>query len=184
MKPVPLLSMLLLALGSAGSSAGESATRRGAELFSGAAALQGTIVGHSSALPPAAARCINCHAIGTAAPASAASAASFGPLLTRHGLTAAVARRGGPPSRYDAPAFCRLLRQGFQSLVILDASAGLLPGKRMPQSCSDKKSQRMSKFVATFRVQKWDMPSAGHNWSLDGAGEALPNGRSLAFHPS
>ena len=93
--------------------------RRGAELFSGAAALQGTIVGHSSALPPSAARCINCHAIGTAAPASAASAASFGPLLTRHGLTAAVARRGGPPSRYDAPAFCRLLRQGVDPAWVI-----------------------------------------------------------------
>ncbi len=112
MKPAALLSMLLLALVAAGGSAGESPARRGFDLFSGTAALQGTIVGHSSALPPAAARCINCHAIGNAAPAQAASAASFGPLLTRRGLTGAMARRGGPPSRYDAPAFCRLLRQG------------------------------------------------------------------------
>ncbi len=83
------------------------------------APLQGTIVGHSSALPPAAARCINCHAVGRAAPASAASAASFGPLLTPQSLTGAVARRGGPPSRYDAPAFCRLLRQGVDPAWVI-----------------------------------------------------------------
>ncbi|MEO8808021.1 MAG: hypothetical protein ABI433_18215 [Burkholderiaceae bacterium] len=114
MKPAALLSTLLLVLGSPGASAGESPTRRGVDLFNGGAPLQGTIVGHTNALPPSAARCINCHAIGTAAPSSAASAsaASFGPLLTPQSLTGAVARRGGPPSRYDAAAFCRLLRQG------------------------------------------------------------------------
>jgi len=112
MKPAVLLSMLLLVLGSPGAGAGESPTRRGSELFNGGAPLQGTIVGHSSALPPSASRCVNCHAIGSAAPSSAASAASFGPLLTPQSLTGAVARRGGPPSRYDAAAFCRLLRQG------------------------------------------------------------------------
>jgi hypothetical protein len=116
MKPAALLSTLLLVLASPGGSAGESVTLRGFALFSGAAPLQGTIVGHSSVLPPAAARCINCHAIGTAVPASAAS---FGPLLTPQGLTGAVARRGGPPSRYDAPAFCRLLRQGVDPAWVI-----------------------------------------------------------------
>jgi hypothetical protein len=119
MKPVLLLSTLVLAAGSLGGAAGDSVTRRGIDLFSGVLPLQGTIVGHSSALPPSAARCINCHAIGSAAPASAASAASFGPLLTPHGLTGAVARRGGPPSRYDAPAFCRLLRQGVDPAWVI-----------------------------------------------------------------
>jgi len=121
MKPVPLLSTLLLAVGSLGGSAGESLTRRGFELFSGVLPLQGTIVGHTSALPPSAARCINCHAIGSAAPAppSASAAAPFGPLLTPQGLTGAVVRRGGPPSRYDASAFCRLLRQGVDPAWVI-----------------------------------------------------------------
>jgi hypothetical protein len=114
MKAAALLSMLLLA--APAGTAGESVARRGFALFSGAAPLQGTIVGHSSVLPPAAARCINCHAIGTAVPASAAS---FGPLLTRQGLTGAAARRGGPPSRYDAAAFCRLLRQGVDPAWVI-----------------------------------------------------------------
>ena len=120
MRPGALLSTLLLALLPLGAAAGDSPARRGFELFSGAASLQGTIVGHASALPPAAARCVNCHATGSAAaPASVASAASFGPLLTPQGLTGAVARRGGPPSRYDAPAFCRLLRQGVDPAWVI-----------------------------------------------------------------
>lgn len=121
MKSVLLLSTLLLAAVSLGGTAGDSLTRRGLDLFSGVLPLQGTIVGHSNALPPSAARCINCHAIGSAVPASspASAAASFGPLLTPHGLTGAVARRGGPPSRYDAPAFCRLLRQGVDPAWVI-----------------------------------------------------------------
>lgn len=121
MKPVLLLSMLLLAVGSLGGAAGDSVTRRGFDLFSGVLPLQGTIVGHTNALPPSAARCINCHAVGSAAPASpsASAAAPFGPLLTPPSLTGAVARRGGPPSRYDAPAFCRLLRQGVDPAWVI-----------------------------------------------------------------
>lgn len=121
MKPVLLLSTLVLAAGSLAGTAGESVTRRGFELFSGVLPLHGTIVGHTSALPPSAARCINCHAVGSAVPASstASAAASFGPLLTPQGLTGAVARRGGPPSRYDAPAFCRLLRQGVDPAWVI-----------------------------------------------------------------
>lgn len=99
--------------------AAAAGNERGHALFTGAAALQGSIVGHTSALPPAAARCINCHAEGSAVAGSAASATSFGPLLTRRHLTDALARRGGPPSRYDPAAFCRLLRQGVDPAYVM-----------------------------------------------------------------
>jgi len=100
--------------------AGAAGPSRGHDLFSGAAPLRGTIVGHANALPPQAARCVNCHGGSTAGPtAAAASAASFGPLLTRTSLTQPVARRGGPPSRYDRATFCRLLRDGIDPAYVI-----------------------------------------------------------------
>ena len=94
--------------------------QRGLQLYAGAAPLQGTITGHAAPLPPGAARCINCHALGTAGPALAASApSSFGPLLTRARLTQRTARRGGPPSAYDETSFCRLLRTGIDPAWVL-----------------------------------------------------------------
>ena len=98
----------------------DAAVQRGLQLYAGAAPLQGTITGHAAPLPPAATRCINCHALGTAGPARAASApSSFGPLLTRERLTQRIARRGGPPSAYDEAAFCRLLRTGIDPAYVL-----------------------------------------------------------------
>ena len=123
--PGALMMLVLAVASSAGAAAGEGAASRGRELFTGAAPLNGTIAGHTSALPPPAARCVNCHAIGSAGPgragaaSAAASAASFGPLLTVQGLTGLVARRGGPPSRYDEAAFCRLLRQGVDPAWVM-----------------------------------------------------------------
>ena len=123
--PGALMMLVLAVASSAGAAAGEGAAGRGRELFTGTAPLHGTIAGHTSALPPLAARCINCHAIGSAGPgragaaSAAASAASFGPLLTVQGLTGLVARRGGPPSRYDEAAFCRLLRQGVDPAWVM-----------------------------------------------------------------
>ncbi len=113
-----VLPTLLLAASVLAAGAGPAG--RGHALFTGAAPLHGTINGHASALPPAAARCVNCHTIGSAAPgAAAASVASFGPLLTKQGLTGLVARRGGPPSRYDEAALCRLLRQGVDPAWVM-----------------------------------------------------------------
>ncbi len=90
----------------------------GRALFEGRTELRGKIRGHSTVLPSHASRCSNCH-LTAEPPASAASAASasrltqtFGPVLTPTQLTALRARRGAPPSRYDLPAFCTLLRTG------------------------------------------------------------------------
>ncbi len=102
----------------------DAAVQRGLQLYAGAAPLQGTITGHAAPLPPSAARCINCHALGSAGPARAASVSSpaprsFGPLLTRERLTQRIARRGGPPSAYDEASFCRLLRTGIDPAYVL-----------------------------------------------------------------
>ncbi len=112
------LAAVLVTPGTAASNDG--AVQRGLQLYAGAAPLQGTITGHAAPLPPGAARCINCHALGTAGPARAASApSSFGPLLTRERLTQRIARRGGPPSAYDETNFCRLLRSGIDPAYVL-----------------------------------------------------------------
>jgi hypothetical protein len=94
---------------------------RGRQLYSGELPLVGRITGHSTDLPPSALRCINCHAAGTAAPASpgAAAAASFGPALNGDMLIRPTPRRGGPPSRYDEQALCKLLSTGVDPAYII-----------------------------------------------------------------
>lgn len=95
---------------------------RGAALWRGEQPLVGRIAGHDRVLPPEAARCINCHS-GVTPPRDAIQAVP--PLTARH-LREAVARRGGPPSRFDEAGFCTLLRTG------LDPAAVLLP-RHMPR---------------------------------------------------
>jgi hypothetical protein len=94
---------------------------RGRQLFAGELPLAGRVTGHTADLPPSASRCANCHAAGTAPPllAGSASAASFGPALNAFGLTRAKPRRGGPPSRYDEQALCKLLTTGVDPAYII-----------------------------------------------------------------
>lgn len=120
-----MAALLLAAAGAAmalpPAAAPAEALARGRALFAGTAPLRGTISGHGSALPPAGARCVNCHSAGAAGPAGApaSAAASFGPLLMRQHLTELLPRRGGPPSRYDEATFCRLLRTGIDPAYVL-----------------------------------------------------------------
>lgn len=101
----------------------------GARAFDGRSALVARIDGHAEPLPASAAACANCHR-PSAAPrrpdGSAAPDASLGPPLHQAALLAAVERRGGPASRYDAQAFCRLLRTG-------EDPAGVLLPRAMPR---------------------------------------------------
>jgi hypothetical protein len=92
----------------------------GAALFEGRSPLAARIGGHVDRLPPAMVACANCHR-----PTPAASA-SPGPVLSRDLLLAPVARRGGPPSRFDRGAFCRLLETG-------EDPAGVLLPRAMPR---------------------------------------------------
>lgn len=94
---------------------GAADAARGAALFYGARPLPGRIASHLGGLPPAVLRCANCHAVG----AGPAVARSIAPRLGRASLALPQARRGGPPSAYDAAALCRLLRTGEDPARVL-----------------------------------------------------------------
>jgi len=123
----------------------------GESLFDGRAPLVARIGGHVDPLPPAVVACANCHrpapqpvgvalstdrpqeggnrpagpAVTEGGPARAALA-SPGPVLHRDLLLEPVPRRGGPPSRFDREAFCRLLQSG-------EDPAGVLLPRAMPR---------------------------------------------------
>ncbi|NML16567.1 c-type cytochrome [Azohydromonas caseinilytica] len=84
---------------------------RGQRLFQGEEPLAARIAGQDFALPAGASRCGNCH--------GGAAAQRIAPLLTTVSLTSATSRRGGPPSRYDAASFCRLLRSGVDPAHVI-----------------------------------------------------------------
>lgn len=103
---------------------------RGGRLFNGGMPLVGRIAGHAEALPFEAARCINCHSGAavdsrqrSARPGAVPGAASapFAPALTRSRLREMVARRSGPPSRFDEASLCRLLKTGVDPAFIVIA---------------------------------------------------------------
>jgi len=120
----------------------------GAALFDGRAALVARIGGHADPLPAAVVACTNCHvprpqpagvalsadalvagggqAATGATGSGAAALAGPGPRLHRDLLLDPVARRGGPPSRYDRAAFCRTLQSG-------EDPAGILLPRVMPR---------------------------------------------------
>lgn len=123
--PVVVASAWLLHSGAPPDRAPLSAAQaHGAALWSGAQPLDGRIAGHAQSLPVSAVRCINCH--GAAAAAADPTRDSAAPPLTAQHLLQSQPRRGGPPSRYDAAAFCTLLRTG------VDPAAVLLP-RQMPR---------------------------------------------------
>lgn len=102
--------MLALAVGGGAYLAADSGAQApGQLLFEGRTELVARITGHDDALPAQAWRCANCHA----------GEQPLGGLLTRERLLTALPRRGGPLSRYDLPAFCRLLRTGVDPASIL-----------------------------------------------------------------
>jgi hypothetical protein len=103
--------------------------KQGKDAFTGAVPLRAHMVGHSTELPPAVVRCQNCHQTQNPTPPGAPSARvapsaerpsdSFGPTLNRGTLTTARRRRGGPPSTYDAAAFCRVLKEGVDPAHVI-----------------------------------------------------------------
>jgi len=102
-----------------------AAVERGDRLFHGEATLSARIVGHTMLLPATVSRCMNCHESRSTAISAAASAVAggragrYGPTLDHETLAQAHARRGGPPSRYDAPALCTLLRTGVDPAQVM-----------------------------------------------------------------
>jgi hypothetical protein len=89
---------------------------RGAQLYDGRLALTGQLRGHDQALPADALRCSNCHEPSRQ---PAQDDAGFAPRLDRAQLTDPQTRRGGPATRYDEAAFCRLLRVGIDPGQVL-----------------------------------------------------------------
>lgn len=122
-RALALASGLVASMGAAAQAAD---IERGRRLFNGDLPLTGAVSGHTTTLPPQASRCVNCHAPGSAPPsgsASAASTQSFGPALGPKLLLQDTRRRGGPPSRYDEAALCKLLSTGVDpAYIIIPAS--------------------------------------------------------------
>ncbi|MDR5761083.1 hypothetical protein [Caballeronia sp. LZ035] len=108
----------------------------GCAIFTGEHPLAAHLRDDSRALPSSTTRCINCHA---ATPASA----SFAPPLTHDALLGETRRRGGPPSHYDATAFCRTLENGIDP-------AGVILRKAMPRyRLNDAECAALWRFVTS-----------------------------------
>jgi hypothetical protein len=97
----------------------------GKALFTGGVPLKGRIVGHQTDLPPMAVRCSNCHSSqprpASDPPAGTAPSDIFAAQLSRAALLENRPRRGGPASRYDQAAFCRVLREGIDPANVMVA---------------------------------------------------------------
>jgi hypothetical protein len=107
----------------------------GKALFSGSVALSARMVGHDTDLPPETVRCSNCHTRQRPAPLASATAPTaatagaralsprdvYGSALSAKALFESRPRRGGPPSRYDLAAFCRVLAQGIDPAHVMIA---------------------------------------------------------------
>lgn len=119
----PMLAAAGLVLAAA-SAVANPALVQGRALFTGEAPLAAKAPGGGPALSAAASRCSNCHAApGVAGANPVPGAAGFGPRLNSAAMLQRQPRRGGPPSRYDAPALCRVLREGVDPAgVMLNAA--------------------------------------------------------------
>jgi hypothetical protein len=91
---------------------------RGRALFTGREPLAGRVRDHRSNLPVAVVVCRGCHGAGVVAPGAPPPPA---PAVDRALLLELRPRRGGPPSAYDLPSFCRLLRTGVDPAYVLVA---------------------------------------------------------------
>jgi hypothetical protein len=100
-----------------GAEAPISNLERGRELFAGELPLTARMVGHSDPLPQDAVRCRNCHSKQPALVADAAQ--DFAPQLNARSLLTPLPRRGGPPSKYDLKALCRVLRDGIDPAHVM-----------------------------------------------------------------
>lgn len=93
----------------------------GERIFKGDAPVVAHVSGYGKPLTTEASRCVNCHEIGDSTrPGTGSTAATpIGPALSVDTLTREVARRGGPPSRFDEGSFCRLLTAGVDPAHIV-----------------------------------------------------------------
>lgn len=113
--------VLALCTSAAVQGAEPSSAERGRQLYQGESALVARIAGQDFTLPATASRRVNCHSPSTSSATSPALAdqQSIGPALTSALLTQSVRQRGGPPSRYDSAALCKLLRSGVDPAHVI-----------------------------------------------------------------
>ena len=95
----------------------------GRRLFAGEVVLQARLAGHTDSLPGVAIRCSNCHSSGAS---KRPGTSGYAPPLTARSLIEPRARRGGPPSQFDAVALCKVLRSGIDP-------AGVMVDTAMPR---------------------------------------------------
>jgi len=114
--------VLVLCAATAAQSAEPGSAERGRQLYRGESALVARIAGQDFALPADASRCANCHTPSASSAASSAALADtqrIGPALTPDLLVQPLRRRGGPASRYDSVALCKLLRSGIDPAHVM-----------------------------------------------------------------
>lgn len=103
----------------------------GYALYHGHIAIDGRISGHGADMPSTAVACVNCH---DPSPIAASGGRNVAPL-TRASLLESHARRGGPPSAYDEPMFCSVIRDGIDPASVMVNR--LMPRFRLPDAqCS------------------------------------------------
>lgn len=130
------LSTSLLALTLCAAASGVSA-KRGMALYEGKEPLPGRIRGQDDLLPAETVRCANCHSPRNASRLSGKTAVP----LDAAWLLEPRSRRAGPPSSFDQPSFCRLLRSGIDPVHIMIA-------REMPTyDLSDDQCASLWKFV-------------------------------------
>lgn len=105
---------------------------QGQAWYDGSAPLVGRLQGHDDLLPPQALRCVNCHT----------GDRSLGPALGARQLLEPQARRGGPPTAYDATSFCRALRDG------VDPAQIVLPREMPRYTLDDRTCQALWSYVS------------------------------------
>lgn len=117
-----LYAALGLALVAASATAAADASpvaELGQAIFQGNLDVVAHLRGDARPLPAIAKRCASCHTPSSGAPA-------FAPQLTAGYLLGAIPRRGGPATRYDRDAFCRVLATSIDPATVMLA-------KSMPQ---------------------------------------------------
>jgi len=113
-----LLAVLGLALAAANAAAtpnGETA-ERGRAISHGETALTAHLRGDTRPLPAFTLRCANCHT-------QTVGATALAPPLSARYLLDAIPRRGGPPTRYDRDAFCKVLASSIDPAAVMLASS-------------------------------------------------------------
>jgi hypothetical protein len=134
---LPLAALAVGLVSLAMPSFGDSAVERGRALFVGREALRGKLRHHAGGLPAEVIACGNCHGARRGEGPRASSA----PHLDRALLLEPRARRGGPPSAYSAPTFCKLLRTGIDPAHVMIA-------REMPvYSVDDAQCQSLWQFL-------------------------------------